>query len=209
MIDKDIKQYYYNVYKNFYLNAGIMSCFVKSLPFVSAVNLSDLNIGTKVELDISKIKALKTEDNLIILDIPAELGMEYAYNYRDKYTIIPDFNMVCHDFGIVKSKPLLERLTLFSDIKLKNTDRYMIILDSNRYRDIEINNMNEYNNQYEVTEEELPELEILEFLKINTVSYIGSDNVKEDIAEYLNYLKANKITVNIEYVNLNKACENK
>lgn len=186
-----------------------MSCFVKSLPFVSAVNLSDLNIGTKVELDISKIKTLQTEDNLIILDIPAELGMEYAYKYRDKYTILPDFNMVCHDFGIVKSKPLLERLTLFSDIKLKNTDRYMIILDSNRYRDIEINNMNEYNNQYEVTEEELPELEMLEFLKINTVSYICSDNVKEDIAEYLNYLKANKITVNIEYVNLNKACENK
>ena len=50
---------------------------------------------------------------------------------------------------------------------------------------------------------------MLEFLKINTVSYICSDNVKEDIAEYLNYLKTNKIVVNIEYVNLNKACENK
>ncbi|MDF2504336.1 hypothetical protein [Clostridium sp.] len=200
MINNNIKQYYYNLYKEFYVNAGIMSCFVKSLIFVSVVNMSNLSINENVQIDISKIKSFENEDDLIILDIPANVGLEYAYKYKDKYTIIPDFNMVCHDFGIVKSNSILRNLTLFSDIDLKNNDKYMIILDSNRYKDIEIDNINEYNNQYEITEEDLPELEMIKLLKLNNISYIYDKKIKEDIGEYLNYLKANKVNINIRHL---------
>lgn len=201
MINKSIKQYYYNLYKKFYLNAGVMSCFVKSLPFVSAVNIDKLDINEDVQADNLKIKSLKNEEDLIILDIPADEGLEYGYKYKDKYTIIPDFNMVCHDFGIVESKSILKKLTLFSDVDLENFDKYMIILDSNRYRDVEINNINEYNNQYEITDEDLPEIKMIDFLKINSISYIYDEKVKEDIEDYLNYLKDNNVSVNISKLN--------
>ncbi|AJA47275.1 hypothetical protein CPAST_c11750 [Clostridium pasteurianum DSM 525 = ATCC 6013] len=198
MIDRIIKQYYYDLYKKFYLNAGIMSCFVKSLPFVSAINMQNLNLEIKQKSSSLKLELIK--EDLIIMDISAEKGLNYAYKYRGEYTIIPDFNMVCHDFGIVKSKPILEKLTLFKDVNLKVADKYMIVLDYNRYKNVEIKNINEYNNQYEVTEEDLPEVEMIKFLDIKTVSYICPHKIKEDIAAYLNYLKFNNINVDIKYV---------
>jgi len=198
LIDRIIKQYYYDLYKKFYLNAGIMSCFVKSLPFVSAINMQNLNLEIKQKSSSLKLELIK--EDLIIMDISAEKGLNYAYKYRGEYTIIPDFNMVCHDFGIVKSKPILEKLTLFKDVNLKVADKYMIVLDYNRYKNVEIKNINEYNNQYEVTEEDLPEVEMIKFLDIKTVSYICPHKIKEDIAAYLNYLKFNNINVDIKYV---------
>ncbi|OAA90924.1 hypothetical protein [Clostridium ljungdahlii] len=197
MIDEAIKECYYNIYKNFYLNAGVMSCFIKSLVFTSVVNLENVDIENKVQLDITKIKSVGNGEDLVILDIPGDRGLEYGYKYRDKYTIVPDFNMVCHDFGVVKSKPILKKLALFSNTRLKNYDKYMIILDSNRYVDIEINSVNQYNNQYEITEEDLPEVEMLNFLKIHSVLYVCDENIKEDAKEYLNYLRANNIGVNV------------
>lgn len=175
-----------------------MSCFVKSLPFVSAINMQNLNLEIKQKSSSLKLELIK--EDLIIMDISAEKGLNYAYKYRGEYTIIPDFNMVCHDFGIVKSKPILEKLTLFKDVNLKVADKYMIVLDYNRYKNVEIKNINEYNNQYEVTEEDLPEVEMIKFLDIKTVSYICPHKIKEDIAAYLNYLKFNNINVDIKYV---------
>ncbi|AGY78148.1 hypothetical protein [Clostridium autoethanogenum] len=197
MIDEAIKEYYYNIYKKFYLNAGVMSCFIKSLVFTSVVNLENLDIENNVQLDMTKIKSVGSGESLIILDIPGGRGLEYGYKYRDKYTIVPDFNMVCHDFGVVKSNSILKKLALFSNTRLKNYDKYMIILDSNRYVDVEINNVNQYNNQYEITEEDLPEAEMFNFLKIHSVLYVCDKNIKEDAKEYLNYLKANNIGVNV------------
>ncbi|OAA94129.1 MULTISPECIES: hypothetical protein [Clostridium] len=197
MIDEAIKEYYYNIYKNFYLNAGVMSCFIKSLVFTSVVNLENVDIESNIQLDMTKIKSVGNEESLVILDIPGGRGLEYGYKYRDKYTIVPDFNMVCHDFGVVKSKPILKKLALFSSTRLKNYDKYMIILDNNRYVDIEINSVNQYNNQYEITEEDLPEVEMLNFLKIHNVLYVCDENIKEDVKEYLNYLKANNIGINV------------
>lgn len=197
MIDETIKGYYYNIYKNFYLNAGVMSCFIKSLIFTSVVNLENVDIKNHLQLDDTKIKSVENGEKLIILDIPGDRGLEYAYKCKEKYTIVPDFNMVCHDFGVVESKPILKKLALFFHTNLKNYDKYMIVLDSNRYKDIEINSVNQYNNQYEITEEDLPEVEMLNFLKIHNMLYVCSKSVKEDINEYLNYLKANNIKVSI------------
>lgn len=177
-----------------------MECFVKSLPFVSVVNMTDIDIYVKEEPFESKIQPLHEKKNLIIVDIHGDKGLEYAYVYRNNYTIIPDFNMVCHDFGIVKSKPILEKLILFYDLDLNNTNKYMIVLDSNRYRYNQENSVNEYNNQYEVSEEDLPEIEMLKFLNINDMAYICSEKIKEDIAPYLEYLKYNGIDVQVYYI---------
>lgn len=197
MIDESIKEYYYNIYKKFYLNTGVMSCFVKSLIFASAINLKNFNIDFDTKVDFGKIKPIQSKESLIILDISGDRGLEYAYKYKDEYTIIPDFNMVCHDFGIVKSKPILKNLSLFLNANLKLLDKYMIILDSNRYRDGEVNSIYEYNNQYEITEEDLPEIQMLNYLKIDGICYIYDEKIKEDANEYLNYLECNNIRVNI------------
>lgn len=193
MIDTSLKEYFYNLYKKFYMNAGIMECFVKSLPFISVSNLGfRLNKNTSIQKDW----ALNSDDRLIILDIHGEKGLEYAYYYKDKYTIVPDFNMVCHPFGIVECRNILCRLKLFSDVKLKNFDKYMFVLDYNRYQNDKLLDSNRYNNQYEITEEDLPEVEMLKFLKISKISYICTNKPKEDIVNYLNNLKNSNISVN-------------
>ncbi|WP_147566776.1 hypothetical protein [Clostridium tyrobutyricum] len=58
MINEFLKEYYYNLYKKFYMNAGIMECFVKALPFISVSNL---------DYKLTRARKIQIKKNIILL----------------------------------------------------------------------------------------------------------------------------------------------
>lgn len=69
---------------------------------------------------------------------------------------------------MVESFTILQALVgFFSDVTLKHFNKYMIILDFNRYSNDQTTYSNRYNNQSEITKEDLPEVEMLKFLKVS------------------------------------------
>lgn len=198
---------YYDIFSNWYDNSGIFECFFKSTPFTTMRNYEkEVNVDLNFKLEESKasyneIKATINLNNLIIVDIEGEKSIEYGYLfYEDCIKPILSFNHIFHKYGIVGTPMLASKLIRLG--KMINPNKkyksYCFVLDSGRYiNEIDLNNPKLYNNQYEVSEEELPYIEILKDNNITEVEVIIDKVIKEDLELYLKYLKANDINVYI------------
>lgn len=83
-------------------------------------------------------------------------------------------------------------------IEPSKVEAYAFILDNNRYNEnIDIDNPMLFNNQYEITEEEMPDIDVLNKLNISKASYCYNKSVKEDILGYLKYLEKDNFNVDM------------
>lgn len=145
------------------------------------------------------------ENTFIISDLEPEENLDFSIMLNNDLEIKPilSFNHIAHDYGLVGNNIIHNKIVNYP-LNFKNIENvkvYCFILDNSRYR-----NNDDYldplifNNQYEITEEELPHVEVLKMMNIDKLIFLYRDNIKEDIQKYLDYLKEEKI--NITLINL-------
>ncbi|MDF2985093.1 MAG: hypothetical protein K0R50_603 [Eubacterium sp.] len=200
----------FQVYKNWKIDLGPFECFVKSTNFVSLKHYPDFVLNPGFDnwgIFFDKIHKILQEydysSTLFLLDVNGTEAIKAAYCLRELLSVapIPVFNGVMHPFGLVGSREYISLLIAFG---LKNKAReqngYIFVLNSDRYGDYTDKELREnFNNQYELGEEDLPPVEMLELLKYKRVCYL-CDRDKEDMAGYLEYLSNSNISV--EKINL-------
>lgn len=197
---------WYEVYKKWVSNTAFFEYLFKSTPFVSAKYLEDfeINLDKKYLLPNSIVKVLKEKmdkDRILILDTDTDLGMKAALTINNELSAAPilSYNFLFHPYGIVGSKELIQDIVNVSMRMEHITPKtYVFILDNNRYIDnIDLSNPMIFNNQYEITEEELPDIEALNKLGIKEIAYLHTKTIKADITAYLEYVKNNNFHVDI------------
>jgi hypothetical protein len=197
---------WYLVYKKWTANTGIFDYLFKSSPFVTAKYMDefelDLDCDYNIPIDVNKKIAniVVDQHTIIIVDVDALLGMDICLVLNNDYNVAPilSYNFLFHPYGVVGDNKFMERLIAYSE-KLKHIEPItsVFILDKNRYiNGVDLENPMLFNNQYEITEEELPELDMLLSLKKNKINFLYSGEIKEDINCYLKYLKENNIIIN-------------
>lgn len=201
--DFDIKE----IYQKWMEGAGAFRCFSKSTNFATLKNYPNIDVcnesfsSEKYNWFLDEMDKFKLGETLVIIDIPGEEAIEVAYimqNYRRIKPIIT-FNNIIHPNQLIGNDGYISNLVLLGS-KLNRIENepltYGFILDEFRFGDYnEVDFRNNFNNQYEITEGDLPSFEMLKELGFNTVVYFSKNGCKEDIDGYLNYLCENNISV--------------
>lgn len=191
-----------NIYRKWKSGLGAFEGFFRSTPFVSLQTYDDFIIA---DADISKCneKILKiiiencNEDNFLIIDLPLNEILDLALVLNNEYSIKPilNINLLFHPFGIIGNKNNIIKL-INNGLKLKNinTDKFVMLIPYDRY-DEEIENTglrDKLNNQYGIGEDDLPYAENLREIGYKNIIIITKDKVKEDLYNYINFIKNNE-----------------
>lgn len=192
----------YPIYLKWREGTNAFECFLKSTAFVSLKNypnfeLEDPYISLEENIMYDKIKTIidsnNTSDTIFLLDIPGHQSVLLGYLLQNNLNIKPilTLNLLFHPYGLIGGKKLIGNLLLCGDkLNSINPKGYIFILDSGRYLlESDGTEKNSFNNQYETTEEDMPNVELLKELCYSKAVYIYSDKIKEDINCYLDYLE--------------------
>lgn len=197
---KDVDLRY--VYRKWKSNLEFFEPFIRSGPFVSLQNYEDFQIGykpkeeelyKKYKIEIDKILEQNLRSTFIIADLELIEDLEIAYVLNNKFSIKPvlNCNFLFHPYGLIGDKQQIEALVTIG-YKLQEIipKGYVFFLDCGRYKEFtpEVYKK-KLNNQYELTEEDVPNLETLKELGFNRVVIITKNTLKEDIHYYANYLR--------------------
>lgn len=208
-------------YDNWLHNSGIFESYVKSTTLASLSTLNSNKVDYENYYSINplnrdnfeKLKAklgINLTNTFLISDLKAEENLDFSIMLNNNLNIKPilAINHIAHDYGLIGNSIIHNKIVNYSfEFKnIKNVQAYCFILDNERYRDNDdYLNPLVFNNQYEITEEELPHIEVIKMVNIENLIFIYRNKIKEDIQKYLDYLKDEKI--NIIYINLDsKEC---
>lgn len=200
-------------YNNWCRNSGIFEGYVKSttLASLSTLDFTKIDCENYNSKSSNVFKELQSKigadlnNTFIISDLEAEENLDFSIILNNNLSIKPilSFNHIAHDYGLVGNSVIHNKIVNYS-FEFRNIEEvkaYCFILDNGRYRD------NDdyldpliFNNQYELTEEELPHIEVLKMVNVERLIFIYRNKIKEDIQKYLDYLKDEKI--NIIFINL-------
>jgi len=208
-------------YDNWRKNTGIFECYVKSttLASLTTLDISKVNFDNYIDINsenrntFEKLKSIigvNLTSTFLISDLEAEENLDFSIMLNNNLKIKPilSFNHIAHDYGFIGNNVIHNKIVNCSleFSQVKDVQAYCFILDNGRYK-----NNEEYldplvfNNQYEITEEELPHIEVLKMENIENLIFIYRKKIKEDIQKYLDYLKDENI--NIAFINLdNEEC---
>lgn len=197
-------------YRNWRQGTGVFECFCRTTPFVSLKHYPDM------ELDLSRpappensrwldsfADKYTNEETLLVIDLPGETAVRCAFYLQNALCLKPVllFNNPLHHRGMVGSQDFISTLLAGGEnLKpLKQPRGYVLILDYNRYNDYPDDAYREFfNNQYELTEEDLPEVELLAFCGIRRLAVLSAAPLKADLANYLKYLQDQGVEVLVE-----------
>lgn len=206
-MSKSLKEYdLLEIYKNWAADIGPFRCFLRATNFVSLKHypdfqLSDIELaeGKSFELLKGIIEEFEMSNTIYFVDIPAVQGIKLGFYIQKLLNVKPILilNNPLHPYGIVGDKEYISRLIGYGELLEKSEPRgFAFILDNCRYKECSEAELKKYfNNQYELTEDDLPYHYMLEELGYKRVVYIYKEAIKEDISYYLEYLKANNIEV--------------
>lgn len=212
MENKQYKPNMYEVYNNFRRGLNKFKWQLISTPFASSMTLIDrisfsdkkldfksIDIGDFFDEKVVNLFKSQLESELLILDLNESIGIDLAVylNLNYKIKIIPVFAHIFHENARVGTIELLQKLIETSKIidNDLNIEKYCLLLDYDRYNDEEYNRKKYFNNQYRLTEEELPSCEELNAYGVDKVSIISKSSLKEDIKEYIAYISDNGVQV--------------
>lgn len=202
----------YHLYKKWYDGCGMFECFVHSTPFVTLKNypdfiLDDVNIEqndfTKEVLNI--IAPYIDSKTLFMIDFDAKLSLKLAYLLQKELLLKPilTFRQINHPYGLVFDEDAISTL-ISSSKKITdiNNNGFVFVLDNQRYNEFcEDIYKSKFNNQYELTEYDLPICEMLNDLGYQQVVFLYQGTIKEDVKPYIDYLQQNDIQVKMFCLN--------
>lgn len=197
---------FYEIYRKWQAGAKEFKCFIRSTNFVSLKNYPNftLNEITSNEDDgfyefLNIIDKYKSEESIFLLDISAFESMRLGYllNKNKNFKSIITFKNPLHPYGLIGNKKYINALINYAEIVNSNEFKgYIFILDYDRYGCYSDDELKQFfNNQYELNYEDLPNVKMLDALHYKNVIYISENQIKEDVQQYLIYLKENEITV--------------
>lgn len=201
------------LYHKWCLGSGYFEAFIRSGPFVSLKYFDNMRVEVPKEKDKGFFYIIEKylevdEKQLILIDIDGTLAMEIGYKINKKYNLWPIiiFNFLLHPYGLVGDNDFINALIYYGNLlSNENLKDILILLDYNRFNDVEENKFKEcFNNQYEFSEEDLPNVEMINTLKYSKVLCFYQDDEKEDIKYYLEYLRNNNILVESVKLSENK-----
>ena len=196
----------YNIYSKWFEGTYYFQCFVRASNFVSLKQYPDFSLGTvSIEENIlyKKLEQIAnsylSKNTIYFIDLPGAEAIKNGYLLQKNKGVKPviTFNNILHPYGMVGDKEYISSLIGYGEL-IENGENitYSFILDSNRYRDYEKEDYKKlFNNQYEMTDEDLPSHEMLQWLGVSRCVYLTIAEEKEDIKEYLKYLDDNGIEV--------------
>lgn len=208
-------------YDNWRRNSGIFECYVKSTTLASITTLDPSKVNFDDYIDINPVNKYTFEGlksiigaNLnkafLISDLEAEENLDFSIMLNNELKIKPilSFNHIAHDYGFIGNPVIHNKIVNYSYkfLNIKEVQSYCFILDNGRYRDNDdYLDPLVFNNQYEITEEELPHIEVLKMANVENLIFTYRKRIKADIQKYLDYLKDENI--NITFINLdNEGC---
>lgn len=190
----------YQLYKKWYDGCGVFECFVHSTPFVTLKNYPDFVLHDmydeqdKYTNEVSSFFApYVNSKTLFIIDFHAQLSLKIAYTLQKNLMLKPilTFGQINHPYGMIFDESAISSLISYGDkITNINDNGYVFILDYLRYNEFsEDIYKSKFNNQYEVTEYDLPVFEMLQDLGYQQVVFLYQGTMKEDIKSYIDYLQ--------------------
>lgn len=196
----------YSIYKKWYGREGCFSCFFKSTNFVSLKHYPDFEPDSAEERnsllqkEILETAALyNPEDTVFLIEVPGKEAIQAAFSTLKERGLKPvlTFNHIYHPHGLLGTKEEISLLLEYGErIEEGETNGWAFIIDSMRYGNEEPETLRRFfNNQYQLTEEDLPPVEMLNDLGYKQVAYITTGDMKEDIGWYIEYLDTNGIKV--------------
>lgn len=189
----------FKVYSKWNNGLDGFKCFVRATNFVSLKHYPDFvlnqiteDVGHYFEIISNQIKRHSPADTIFILDITGTEAIKAAFLLREMFSIAPIlvFNGVLHPFGLIGDRNYISNLIGYG-MKIKEIDKkgHILVLDNDRYGEYSEEQLKEnFNNQYELGEEDLPSVEMLTMHGYNKVVYMYGQNEKEDLLGYLEYL---------------------
>ena len=206
-MDKNLKTInLYDIYSKWFEGTYYFQCFVRATNFVSLKQYPDFLLSSvSVEEDkfYKKLEAIVdsclSKNTLYFIDLPGAEAIKNGYLLQKNKGIKPviTFNNILHPYGLVGDKEYISSLIGYGEL-IENEENvtYSFILDNNRYRDYDKEVFKRFfNNQYEMTDEDLPSFEMLQWLGISQCFYLCIEEEKEDMKTYLQYLEDNGIMV--------------
>lgn len=197
--DTDLK-YLYRKWKS---NLDPFEAFMRSGPFVSLqtyenfeidFNINDEEFCCKYKEIIHEILQENLRDTFVIVDFNLRESLELAYILNNKHSLKPilNYNFLFHPYGLIGNEDDIGALVkLGYNLKEINPEGYILFLDYGRYKDFPQElYKKKLNNQYELTEEDLPNIETLKELGYSKVVLFTRETIKEDINSYLDYMKS-------------------
>lgn len=196
----------YKIYSNWFYGSGPFGCFFRSTNFVSLKHYPDYEPdNVSLEDDPLYFRIQRIIDGfdigvtLFILDLPGRETIRQAFFIQENKGLksILTFNNVLHPNGLVGSEDYISNLVLLGEaIQHDMLHGYIFILDQDRYEEhLDTDLKKFFNNQYDLTEEDLPTFEMLNDLGYKKILYIYTGGIKEDIESYLEYIEENNLEV--------------
>lgn len=191
----------YKLYLKWQEGAGAFRCFFRTTNFVSLKHYPDFALeSTPLPEQIAeawkplldRMDGYDPGETLFLLDLPGEEAVEAAFLLQNSRKLKPvlTFNNILHPYGLNGSRRYIS-LLVQCGMRLEKTEPqgYAFFLDQFRFGDYDEADLRKsFNNQYELTEEDLPSREMLAALGYRNIVYFCKGSEKEDIAGYLEYL---------------------
>ena len=203
----------YTVYENWKRGLNkfrwqlISTPFASSKEFVEELDLSESIIKKSISniIPVSILESIKgqKENQVLLIDLKGEDNLDLALELNISFGIKPVlvFAHIFHKKAVVGSKELLIKLIKYS-YEIKNIEnKYALLLDYNRFSDKEFSKKEYFNNQYRLTEEEMPYIEDFTQWGIDEVIVVSENPMKRDLEEYVEYLENNNIRVKVNLIN--------
>jgi len=197
----------YSVYCKWRQGAGPFECFFRAANFTSLKHFNNFDL-LEITLDKDKIfkeieKIIKhsdTKKTLFMIEMDDVEGIKTAYLLQDEQKLKPilTFNNPLHPNGLIgKIEYISNLLKLGEQLNPIKPEGFVFILNQNRFGDYQDEELKKFfNNQYELTDEDLPPYEMLCQLGFEEIIYMyNMKQLKEDVTSYFQYLNDKKFKV--------------
>lgn len=185
-------------YRRWKNGLGEYRCFFRSTSFVSLKTYENFTLENEEDKLDDKLTNRVLEEldekyfTIVDLDINEILDLSLVLN--NKYNIKPilNINLLFNNFGLIGDKTNITKL-INTSMKLENKtcEKYVVMIPYDRYMEgIDVLNMKDrLNNQYAIGLDDLPDEEFIKELGYKGIKIITKSKVKEDLMEYINYIK--------------------
>ncbi|NPV92991.1 MAG: hypothetical protein HPY50_19665 [Firmicutes bacterium] len=194
------------IYRSWAQGAGPFECFVRKPNFVSLQHYPDFELQpvpqteSRLYKDVRSLVKGAESGSLFLIETSAAEGIRLGYLLQQRMRVKPilTFGSPLHPYGIVGGERYISALLGYGRL-LTPIDPvgYAFILDRQRYREKLSRRMlrQRFNNQYELSQDDLPSIEMLKHLGYQKLVAISRHEPKIDLLSYLQYLRDNHFKV--------------